>query len=71
MIQKRRVFESPVAEWFKLIAYGLILLRKAGYPCIFYDDYYADKSGNKEVVEGLKKLLDIRKNLIWGRKRIF
>lgn len=67
--EKGASLESPVAEWFKLIAYGLILLRKAGYPCIFYDDYYADKSGNKEVAEGLKKLLDIRKNLAYGEEK--
>ena len=64
MIQKK----SPVAEWFKLIAYGLILLRKAGYPCIFYGDYYADKNGNKEMAEGLKKILYIRKNLAYGEE---
>jgi alpha-amylase len=32
--------ESIVEAWFKPLAYALILLREAGYPCIFYGDYY-------------------------------
>ncbi len=32
--------ESPVEGWFKPLAYALILLRREGYPCIFYADYY-------------------------------
>lgn len=31
---------SFVNEWFKPHAYALILLREAGYPCLFYGDYY-------------------------------
>lgn len=26
--------------WFKPLAYVLILLRRDGYPCIFYADYF-------------------------------
>ena len=29
-----------VEPWFKPLAYALILLRREGYPCIFYADYY-------------------------------
>ncbi len=32
---------SQVESWFKPLAYGLILLMKEGYPCIFYGDYYS------------------------------
>jgi alpha-amylase len=32
--------ESPVEPWFKPLAYALILLRREGYPCVFYADYY-------------------------------
>lgn len=32
--------ESPVEPWFKPLAYAFILLRREGYPCIFYADYY-------------------------------
>lgn len=38
--QPLQALESPVAPWFKPLAYAIILLRDAGYPCIFYPDYY-------------------------------
>jgi alpha-amylase len=38
--QPLQSLESPVESWFKPLAYALILLRSAGYPCIFYADYY-------------------------------
>ncbi|MCG9886314.1 MAG: alpha-amylase [Cyanobacteria bacterium] len=38
--QPLQSLESVVEAWFKPLAYGLILLRREGYPCIFYADYY-------------------------------
>jgi alpha-amylase len=38
--QPLQSLESIVESWFKPLAYALILLREAGYPCIFYGDYY-------------------------------
>jgi alpha-amylase len=38
--QPLQSLESPVESWFKPLAYALILLRREGYPCIFYADYY-------------------------------
>jgi alpha-amylase len=38
--QPLQSLESIVEAWFKPLAYALILLREAGYPCIFYADYY-------------------------------
>jgi alpha-amylase len=38
--QPLQSLESIVESWFKPLAYALILLRQAGYPCIFYGDYY-------------------------------
>lgn len=38
--QPLQALESPVASWFKPLAYALILLRAEGYPCVFYADYY-------------------------------
>ncbi|MBD0372428.1 MAG: alpha-amylase, partial [Pyrinomonadaceae bacterium] len=32
--------ESTVEPWFKPLAYALTLLRREGYPCVFYADYY-------------------------------
>jgi alpha-amylase len=34
------LLESVVEPWFKPLAYAIILLRREGYPCIFYPDYY-------------------------------
>ena len=38
--QPLQSLESVVEPWFKPLAYTLILLRRDGYPCIFYADYY-------------------------------
>lgn len=60
---------SWVQEWFKPLAYGLILLRKEGFPCVFYGDYYGIPSQNVEPMgEILKKLLELRKNFAYGEQ---
>lgn len=38
--QPLQALESWVEAWFKPLAYALILLRREGYPCVFYADYY-------------------------------
>jgi alpha-amylase len=38
--QPCQALESTVEPWFKPHAYALILLRRDGYPCVFYADYY-------------------------------
>lgn len=38
--QPHESLESWVGDWFKQIAYALILLRRDGYPVVFYGDYY-------------------------------
>ncbi len=38
--QPLQALEAPVEPWFKPLAYAIILLRREGYPCIFYADYY-------------------------------
>lgn len=66
--QPGQALESFVEPWFKKIAYGLILLRKDGYPCVFYGDYYG--LGGEYPQEGqaavINKLLEIRKKYAWG-----
>lgn len=42
--QPGQSLQSPVDDWFKPLAYALILLRREGYPCIFYADYYGHES---------------------------
>lgn len=66
--QPGQSLESFVDSWFKKIAYGLILLRKDGYPCVFYGDYYG--IGGEQPVEGqaetINQLIKIRKQYAWG-----
>ncbi len=61
--------ESQVKSWFKPQAYGLILLMKDGYPCIFYGDYY--RMGNNESPHRLiiDILLEARKKYAYGEQR--
>lgn len=37
---KGQMLETPVAPWFKPLAYALILLRRDGLPCVFYGDLH-------------------------------
>ena len=78
--QPLQALEAPVAGWFKPLAYALILLRKDGYPCIFYPDIYGaaytDKGSDGNdyeitlaAVPVLDQLLCLRKNKAWGEQR--
>lgn len=71
--QPGQSLESFVEPWFKKIAYGLILLRKDGYPCVFYGDYYG--IGGEEPIDGHKEminqLLDIRKTYAYGEQETY
>lgn len=58
--------ESFVKEWFKPIAYACILLRKDGYPCVFYGDLYGIKHDNIKPVEMIKTLMLLRKLKAYG-----
>lgn len=67
--QPGQSLESPVADWFKPLAYALILLRREGYPCIFYPDYYgADEPECKMVSHRMliDAMLDARKRFHFG-----
>ena len=59
--------ESFIEDWFKPLAYALILLRKDGLPCVFYGDYYGiekqDYKGFKMLIE---RMLSIRRKYIYG-----
>jgi alpha-amylase len=45
--QPLQSLESVVESWFKPLAYALILLRREGYPCVFYADYYGSHYEDK------------------------
>lgn len=58
--QPGQALESWVDDWFKPLAYALILLRKDGYPCLFYGDYFGnpgDEHGNHKLVSH-RRLID-------------
>ena len=76
--QPLQSLESVVEAWFKPLAYALILLREAGYPCIFYADYYGahykdngDDGGDYEIFLDshqwlIDKFLEARRTYAYG-----
>ena len=67
--QPGQSLESPVADWFKPLAYALILLRREGYPCVFYPDYYGSDEPECKMVSHrmlLDAMLDARKRFHFG-----
>lgn len=72
--QPLQALEAPVEEWFKPIAYAFTLLRKDGYPCIFYPDLYGAQYTDKGItinlkpVDKLSKLLEARQKFNFGEQ---
>ncbi|MDX1932899.1 MAG: alpha-amylase [Capsulimonadales bacterium] len=74
--QRCQSLESPVEDWFKPLAYALILLRESGYPCIFYADYYGARyrEGDIEVEMPshrflIDRFLKARREFAYGEQR--
>jgi alpha-amylase len=68
--------DSHVREWIKPLAYAYILLRKDGYPCVFFADYYGSANNGYHVgqPEGryyLDLLLKLRKEYALGEERYY
>ena len=59
--QPGQSLQSPVKDWFKPLAYALVLLRADGYPCVFYGDYYGNDGERDESHKLLshKFLIDV------------
>lgn len=65
--QPGQALESFVDDWFKPLAYALILLRRDGYPCLFYGDYYGIAGGpGRESL--LNPLLIARRDFAYGEQ---
>jgi alpha-amylase len=76
--QPLQALESVVEPWFKPLAYAVILLRREGYPCVFYPDYYGAEyddtgkdGGRYNVVMPshrflIDKFLHARRHYAWG-----
>ena len=76
--QQLQSLESTVQDWFKPLAYAVILLMEEAYPCVFYPDLfgaeYTDLKEGKEVkiimpkVEILPQLLEARQKFAYGEQ---
>ncbi|MDO4536649.1 MAG: alpha-amylase [Coriobacteriales bacterium] len=64
--QPNQALESTVQPWFKPVAYTLILLREAGYPCVFFADLYGLPNDRIPAVAELPLLLEIRRRFAFG-----
>lgn len=60
--------QSFVADWFKPLAYAIILLRQEGIPCVFYSDYYGNPVQNRPLVPNLGKLIKLRHAYAYGEQ---
>lgn len=69
--QPGQALESFIPQWFKPIAYALILLRQFGTPCVFYGDFYGIPHESIPPVVGLRKLLKIRQLFAYGMERCY
>lgn len=62
--------ESTVADWFKPLAYGLIMLMKEGYPTVFYGDYYSESRVGSPHRAIIDMLLDARRRYAYGEQTL-
>lgn len=58
--QPGQALETFVMDWFKPIAYAIILLQEKGIPCVFYGDYYGIPHNGIAPVKHLSKLMRLR-----------
>nr|UBX54574.1 glycoside hydrolase [Aspergillus sp.] len=72
--QPGQMMDTPVMPWFKPLAYALILLRKEGYPCVFYGDVYGIRANVKHPMTPacngkLPILTQARKSFAYGEQQ--
>lgn len=65
--------ESWVDDWFRQIAYSIILLRDEGYPCVFFGDLFNIDSGHKYdgMRDRLTPLLELRRDYAYGAQETY
>ncbi len=66
--QHGQSLQSFVEDWFKPLAYALVLLRGEGVPCVFYSDYYGNPVRNRPLVPNLGKLIKLRRLYAYGEQ---
>ncbi|WP_018143778.1 alpha-amylase [Alloscardovia criceti] len=67
--QPGEALESWIDDWFKDLAYSLILLRRDGYPCVFWGDYAGIPTMKYPGIrESLEKMMYLRTHLAYGEQ---
>ncbi|KHD46089.1 alpha-amylase [Streptococcus hongkongensis] len=69
--QKGQSLQSAIEDWFKPIAYALIMLRQSGLPCLFYGDYYGiegDGVFQPSFKNDIDRLAHLRKYFAYGQE---
>lgn len=64
--QPGQALQSWVQDWFRPLAYAIILLRMNGYPCVFYGDCYGMPHDQKPALRELPALLALRRDYAYG-----
>ena len=64
--QPNQALESTVQPWFKPVAYAIILLREAGYPCVFFADLFGLPNDAIPAVAELPLLMEVRRRFAYG-----
>lgn len=67
--QAGQALESWVNDWFRPAAYGLLLLRAFGYPCVFWGDLVGIPEKQVDAVSTLPLLLTLRRLNAYGAER--
>lgn len=70
--QPGQALESTVDDWFKQHAYALTLLRKDGYPVVFYRDHFGGDNPDESCVKHIKlicNMLTSRAKFTYGEQR--
>ena len=63
-----QALESFIENYFKTISYSIILLRKEGYPCVFYGDLCGIEKYNIKPIEEIKIILKLRREKAYGNQ---
>ena len=69
--QPGQALQSFVAQWFKPLAYAVILLQERGIPCVFYGDYYGIPHDGIPPVAELPTLMKLRKTHAHGPEHAY
>lgn len=66
--QPGQSLESWVEDWFKPLAYAVILLRRDGLPCVFYGDLCGLQHDGTPAVPGLRHMMAARRSCAYGEQ---